>query len=113
MRPRSRITYRGFVLCWKKTRRFEKFSNAIVQTVTLGTGDAYKTEDVVDGPEFEVMGGYQWVLKSGINVDCNFGLSMYQQFSRVIDLTTGSTDTYSSRTWKVMPVIEANVGYAF
>lgn len=110
------LIFRGSAY-YKNTKTYhgldDFLGNVIVQTFTLGTAHLYETRDVVIGPEFEFMGGYQMVLKNGINFDWNIGLATYQEYTEIIDVTTGNREEISAKKWKVAPVIEFNIGYAF
>jgi hypothetical protein len=103
---------------YKNTETRHDFADAmgdlLVRTFTFGLASSSGvTVDVTKGPAFEFMGGYQMVLASGINFDWNAGLTTYQQYSKVVNLTNGSSEVYESKSWHVRPVFEFNVGYAF
>lgn len=92
----------------------DAFGDLLVRTFTLGlASNSGVTVDVTQGPAFEFMGGYQMVLASGINFDWNVGLTTYQQYSKVVNLTDGTSEVYDAKSWHVRPVLEFNVGYAF
>lgn len=92
----------------------DALGNALVKTFTFGLAQGYGTTvDVTQGPAFELMGGYQMVLATGFNLDWNVGLTTFQQYSKVVNLTNGSSETYEAKAWHVHPVLEFNVGYAF
>lgn len=92
----------------------DALGNALVKAFTLGLASSDGTTvDVTNGPALELMGGYQMVLASGINMDWNLGLTGYEQYSKVVNLKNGTDAVYESRTWKVHPVLEMNVGIAF
>lgn len=110
------LIFRGGIY-YKNTQTRHDFEDAIgdalVKAFTLGLASSDGvTVDVVNGPAFELMGGYQMVLANGINFDWNFGLTSYEQYSKVVNLKSGSDLVYDSRTWQVRPVIEVNVGIA-
>jgi hypothetical protein len=92
----------------------DALSNALVKAFTFGlSNDQEKTVDIVNGPAFELLGGYQVVSPGGINFDCNLGLTTYQQYTKVVNLTNGSELIYESKNWRLSPLLEFNVGYAF
>jgi hypothetical protein len=110
------LIFRGGIY-YKNTQTRHDFEDAIgdalVKAFTLGLASSDGvTVDVVNGPAFELMGGYQMVLANGINFDWNIGLTSYEQYSKVVNLKSGSDLVYDSRTWQVRPVIEVNVGIA-
>lgn len=110
------LIFRGGVY-YKNTQTRHDFEDAVgdalVKAFTLGLASSDGvTVDVVNGPAFELMGGYQMVLANGINFDWNIGLTSYEQYSKVVNLKSGSDLVYDSRTWQVRPVIEVNVGIA-
>ncbi len=111
------LIFRGGVY-YKNTQTRHDLEDALgdvfVRMFTLGlASNDGVTVDVVDGPAFELMGGYQLVLASGINFDWNVGLTTYQQYSKVVNLTNGSEKVYEPKAWIVHAVFEFNVGYSF